>query len=143
MDSVGKRLRKARDEAGLTQDEVGNKLGVTRSVVARYESETNDPPTENIIKMAEMYGVSADWLFCLTDDPRPVEKIIETYRRIEDALTDDPNAEELLSFCKELKKREDLFLLFKQVRPLSDDSIQRVIRVIKAIEDEEAKEFGD
>lgn len=143
MDSVGNRLRKARNRVGLTQDEVAKKLGVTRSVIARYESGTNDPPTENIIKMAEMYGVSADWLLCLTNDPRPVEEITETHRRIEEALSDDPNAEELLAFWKELKEREDLFLLFKQVRPLSDDSIRRVIRVIKAIEDEEAKEFGD
>lgn len=143
MDSVGNRLRKARNRVGLTQDEVANKLGVTRSVIARYESGTNDPPTENIIKMAEMYGVSADWLLCLTNDPRPVEEITETHRRIEEALSDDPNAEELLSFWRELKEREDLFLLFKQVRPLSNDSIRRVIRVIKAIEDEEAKEFGE
>jgi transcriptional regulator with XRE-family HTH domain len=143
MDSVGNRLRKARNRVGLTQDEVANKLGVTRSVIARYESGTNDPPTENIIKMAEMYGVSADWLLCLTNDPRPVAEITETHRRIEEALFDDPNAEELLSFWRELKEREDLFLLFKQVRPLSDDSIRRVIRVIKAIEDEEAKEFGE
>lgn len=42
-----------------------------------------------------------------------------------------------------MKEGENLFLLFKQVRPLSDDSIRRVIRVIKAIEDEEAREFGD
>jgi transcriptional regulator with XRE-family HTH domain len=75
MSSIGNRLRKARDRAGLTQDDVAHKLGVTRSVIARYESETNDPPTENIIKMAEMYGISADWLFCLTDDPRPVDEI--------------------------------------------------------------------
>ena len=58
-------------------------------------------------------------------------------------MTGDPDANDLLDFWKELKEREDLFLLFKQVRPLSDDSIRRVIRVIKAIEDEEAREFGD
>ena len=76
MDSIGDRLRKGRNRTGLTQDEVASKLGVTRSVIARYESETNDPPTENIVKMAEMYGVSADWLFCLTDDPRPIKEPI-------------------------------------------------------------------
>ncbi|MGI6078802.1 MAG: helix-turn-helix domain-containing protein [Fastidiosipilaceae bacterium] len=75
MSSIGSRLRKARDKAGLKQNEVAKELDVTRSVIARYESETNDPPTENVIKMAEMYGVSADYLLCLTDDPRPVDDI--------------------------------------------------------------------
>ena len=62
MDSIGNRLRKARKRAGLTQEEVAKELDVTRSVIARYESELNDPPTENIVKLAEMYGVSADYL---------------------------------------------------------------------------------
>jgi transcriptional regulator with XRE-family HTH domain len=75
MDSIGNRLRKARKRAGLTQEEVAKELDVTRSVIARYESELNDPPTENIVKLAEMYGVSADYLLCLTDDPRPIDDI--------------------------------------------------------------------
>lgn len=56
--------------------------------------------------------------------------------RIKQATQDD---EELLEFWQELSKREDLKLLFKQVRPLDSDSIRRIIRVIKAIEDEEQR----
>ncbi len=86
MDSIGNRLRKARKRAGLTQEEVAKELDVTRSVIARYESELNDPPTENIVKLAEMYGVSADYLLCLTDDPRPVDDI----KRVKEPDLDAP-----------------------------------------------------
>jgi len=58
------------------------------------------------------------------------------HQRIVEAIQDD---KELLEFWEELSKREDLKLLFKQVRPLDSDSIRRIIRVIKAIEDEEQR----
>lgn len=40
----------------------------------------------------------------------------------------------------ELTKREDLQLLFKQVKPLSKDSIKQIIKYIKIVEDEKAQE---
>lgn len=71
MDTIGKRLREARLKKGITQAEVAKRLGVTRSVIARYEKEINDPPSENISRLAEILGVSADWLLGRTDDPSP------------------------------------------------------------------------
>lgn len=62
MSSVGERLRKARIKKGLKQAEVAKRLGVTRSVISRYELGINDPPSENIIKLAEIYGVSPNYL---------------------------------------------------------------------------------
>jgi transcriptional regulator with XRE-family HTH domain len=108
-----------------------------------YEIGEREPDFDTVTRLATFLNTSVDYLLGRTDDPRPVEEITDAHQRIEEALADDPEAEELLAFWKELKEREDLFLLFKQVRPLSDDSIRRVIRVIKAIEDEEAKEFGE
>ena len=62
MSSLGNRLRQARLGKNLTQDDAAKKIGVTRSIIARYESSTNDPSSENIKKLAELYEVSADWL---------------------------------------------------------------------------------
>lgn len=75
MSLIGERLREARVKRGLTQAEVAERLGVTRSVIARYESGINDPPSENISKMAEILGVSADYLLGRTHDPRPISSI--------------------------------------------------------------------
>lgn len=141
---LGDRLRGAREAKGWSQVYVAKLIGITSQALSNYERGERDPDTPLLNRLADLYDVSTDYLLCRTDDPRPLKNIQdETHQRIKDALADDPEAEELLGFWKELKEREDLFLLFKQVRPLSDDSIRRVIRVIKAIEDEEAKEFGD
>lgn len=45
-----------------------------------------------------------------------------------------------MEFWEETKGRENVQLLFKQIRDLSDKDINQVIRIIKAIEDEEDKE---
>lgn len=67
MSSIGERLRKARIKKELTQAEVARRLGVTRSVITRYESGINDPPTENLIKLAEIYKVSPNYFFGLSE----------------------------------------------------------------------------
>lgn len=74
MNTLGDRLREARSYKNLTQDEVASRIGVTRSVIARYESNTNDPPSENLRKLAEIYEVSTDWLLGRTNvmDPSSV-----------------------------------------------------------------------
>lgn len=69
MNLFGKRLREVRNLRGLKQVELAKKLGVTRSVISRYELGINDPPSENISKLAEILGVSSDYLLGRTDDP--------------------------------------------------------------------------
>lgn len=118
MDSIGNRLRKARKRAGLTQEEVAKELDVTRSVIARYESELNDPPTENIVKLAEMYGVSADYLLCLTDDPRPVDDI----KRVKEPDLDAPLQEQNLADA--LCKISELIWEFN----LDDETIKTLVK---------------
>ncbi|MGB9661248.1 MAG: helix-turn-helix domain-containing protein [Moorellaceae bacterium] len=132
------RLRKLREQAGLTQEELAKLLGVERSTISRYESGNRDPSSEMLDRLAKFFNVSVDYLLGRTDDPRTIEQINEeAQKKIEEALEGD---EELLSFWQELRQREDLQLLFKQVKPLSPVSIRKIIRVIKAIEDEEAME---
>jgi transcriptional regulator with XRE-family HTH domain len=141
--TLGDKIIRLRQDKDITQKELAKLLHIDQSMISYYEKNKKRPSYEVLAKIADIFDVSVDYLLGRTDDPRPVEEITDAHQRIEEALADDPEAEELLAFWKELKEREDLFLLFKQVRPLSDDSIRRVIRVIKAIEDEEAKEFGD
>ncbi|MDI3311603.1 MAG: XRE family transcriptional regulator, partial [Thermoanaerobacterium sp.] len=74
--------------------------------------------------------VTLDWLMGNTDIRNPADEIT-------DAVSDDP---ELAEFWNELKEREDLKLLFKQTKKLSPKAIRQVMRIIKAIEDEESGE---
>jgi len=72
--TIGARLREARNNKGMTQQKVADILGVTRSVISKYESEINDPSTDNVRVMAEAYGVSPNFIYGKDEaehDPKP------------------------------------------------------------------------
>jgi len=112
----------------MTQQELADKIGVSRGTIGMYEIGKRDPDTETLIKIANVFNVTTDQLLGRTDTPSPVDKIT-------DSVSDDP---ELAKFWDELKEREDLQLLFKQTREMSPEDVKKIIRIIKAIEDEEA-----
>ncbi|MEW8957827.1 MAG: helix-turn-helix transcriptional regulator [Moorella sp. (in: firmicutes)] len=125
------RLKKLREDKGLSQREIARLLGFAPSTIAMYETNKRTPDPETLQKLADFFGVSVDYLLGRTDDPHPPEQ------KIAAAISDD---QELLDFWKELQKRNDLQILFKQVKTLSPATIKRIIRYIKMVEDEEAQE---
>ena len=60
--NFGKRLATLRKAAGLTQQQLGDQIGVSRRVIAYYEGETNYPPAHLILPLAEALKVSTDEL---------------------------------------------------------------------------------
>lgn len=59
MNNIGENIRRAREKAGLTQDELAQKLGYkTRSSIAKIESGTNDIPRSKIVSIANALGIS-------------------------------------------------------------------------------------
>lgn len=57
------KLKEARKKAGLTQQEVADKLNTSQSNITKYETGALEPNIETIKKLAEIYKVSTDWLF--------------------------------------------------------------------------------
>lgn len=52
---LGRRLRSAREAAGLTQDHVANQLGISRGAVAQFEGGIKAPNSLHLVRIAEMY----------------------------------------------------------------------------------------
>lgn len=59
---IGKRLRLIRDKKGITQAELGEKLGIQFQHVSKYERGATVPTWENLIKLMEIYDVNINWL---------------------------------------------------------------------------------
>lgn len=57
-----KKLKELRTQAGLTQQQLGAQIGVTKSVVSYYELQERVPSPEVLIKLAAVFHVSADYL---------------------------------------------------------------------------------
>lgn len=56
------KLRELRKENKKTQEEMAKELNTTQQTYARYELGTSEPTIETLIKLADYYGVSIDYL---------------------------------------------------------------------------------
>ncbi len=68
---IGLRLKKLREEKGLTQQEAGNLLGFSRATLANWEIERTEPDIKALEKLSKFYNVSTDWLIMGNEMPIP------------------------------------------------------------------------
>lgn len=64
MDTIfGARIRMLRIEKNMTQAQLGNRLGVSKSMISAYESDMRKPSPDVLAQMGLLFGVSMDFLF--------------------------------------------------------------------------------
>ncbi len=69
------RLEECRRAKGFTQKYVASAIGIKPPQISKWESGTTRPSRKNYIKLANLYGVSVDYLLGLTDDPQGVQEV--------------------------------------------------------------------
>lgn len=77
--TTGEKIYELRKKARITQEDFADKLGVTHQAVSKWESNTAFPETDTIIKIAELFGVSCDYL--LKDGAAQHDNLIDNRRR--------------------------------------------------------------
>lgn len=64
-------IRNLREDADKTQQEIADFLGTSQTMYARYERGANEMPIHHLIKLAQYYNVSLDYLCGLSTVKRP------------------------------------------------------------------------
>ncbi|MBS4981137.1 MAG: helix-turn-helix transcriptional regulator [Lachnospiraceae bacterium] len=73
---IGKKLKKARMEAGLTQEKVAEEILVSRQTISNWENEKSYPDIMSVIRLSDLYQVSLDQL--LKGDEQMLEHLEES-----------------------------------------------------------------
>lgn len=60
--NFSEKLQKLRKERGWSQEELANKITVSRQAVSKWELGTAVPDTDNIVQLSELFGVTTDFL---------------------------------------------------------------------------------
>lgn len=66
-----RRLRELREDHDLTQAQVAERLGMKQPQYFRYEQGFRDLPTDILIRLADLYDTSTDYLLERTASPEP------------------------------------------------------------------------
>ena len=74
---LGNNLFNARKKSGLSQEEVAEKLGVTRQTVSKWETDETLPDIRQAKRMALLYNLSLDELISFDVDVKQIEEMIE------------------------------------------------------------------
>ncbi len=64
-----RRIRDLREDHDLTQRQLAAELGMTQPQYFRYEQGYRDLPTDILIRLADMYHTSTDYILGRTDNP--------------------------------------------------------------------------
>ncbi|MEY2239413.1 helix-turn-helix domain-containing protein [Bacillus altitudinis] len=112
----GKRITTLRKKAGLTQEELAKKLNVTRSALSQYELGTREPNYDLLLKIADFFEVTVDYLIGRSDNP--------DYKIIDDnKIESDP----------------DLQIAFHAASDFSEEARKQTIDFINYIREKEKK----
>lgn len=60
--TIGEKILNLRKARGWSQEELADRVGVTRQAVSRWESDSAKPDADRIIALCDLFGVSADYL---------------------------------------------------------------------------------
>lgn len=115
---IGDRIKQLRTDAKMTQPELAAKLEVTRSAVATYENNTRQPSFHILVRIAEIFHVSTDYLLLgsrddsldvsgLTIDQKAIlVNLIKNFKETnESMLFEKSKRKELAEKNRELEKR--------------------------------------
>lgn len=71
--TLGGKLKEARKQAGLSQEQLSEKLGVSRSAVAKWETDNGIPDVDNLKAISKLLNVSVDYLL---DNDEAIDELV-------------------------------------------------------------------
>lgn len=116
--TFSKRLEEEREERGWTKAYVAEKVGVNYSTYNNWEYSGREPKYEDLVKLAELFGVTTDYLLGKTDVKNTVKQ---------------PEIKAILNLSDEDILKQYQFLV--DDKPLSEVQMKRLIAFIRAERD--------
>jgi transcriptional regulator with XRE-family HTH domain len=116
--AIGERIRQLRQERRWTQAELGQKIGVHQKQVSSYERGVNVPSTEVLIKMAEVFDVTLDFL-AFEAQGQPAKLNIQDRELLRRFEAVDSLSEQEKTLAKEML---DLLILKQRYRQVTESS---------------------
>ncbi len=103
------RLREIREKADMNQFEVASAIGICRSTYANYESDRRQASHETLIKLAELFHVTVDYILC-RDEAQPTVRDDELRARAIERVQSlpDPALTRVLDFLEGLEAGREI-----------------------------------
>ena len=109
----GTRLKELRERKGQTQSQLAEVLDVSQQAVGKWELDKASPDDKTLIRIADYYGVTTDYLLGYDDAPH---------------YYTDPETAKL---AQELKDHPQFKVMFDSTKDMDPESVKKIIEFIK------------
>ncbi|TYP70273.1 helix-turn-helix domain-containing protein [Paenibacillus methanolicus] len=91
--NIGSRIAKLREDRGWTQEQTSASLGISRAALSHYEKNRREPDSETLLKFANLFHVSVDYLVGRTNSPQmtldePIKEFVDQLELSDEELLD-------------------------------------------------------
>jgi transcriptional regulator with XRE-family HTH domain len=141
---IGKRITALRTAKGLTQQAVATGISISRATYAHYEIDRREPDNKTLIKIANFFDVSTDYLLGVTDLPKPyvLDKNSALYKLALEAVTkqgftpadiqeENPAIAEFMQEHKIIKAKAKMDIVEKS--GLSLETLEKLVALVQQI----------
>lgn len=108
---VGDRIKRLREAKGLEQSDLADMLGYkSQSTISKWESGTNLPTGKNMIKLAQIFGVTSDYILDgeePTENPIDLKDVLNRTVAFDGHALDDNDAELIKSLLENMVKNKE------------------------------------
>ena len=109
--TMGQRIAEERKKLGLSQEGLGEKMGVSRQAISKWEADGAVPEIDKLITLSKLFGVSVGWLLGVEELPeqqrgefsegqlKMVEEIVRRYQPEQSAESRKMTKFRLVAIC--------------------------------------------
>lgn len=129
MSKLAINIKFFREQKNLTQKELANILGVSRSVVAKWENETVLPDLEALISLSQLFQVSLDHLVGLPHSRSKDDMLLEMSRIYKTNDGDNPKYFEVIDYLYKNSRLEEYLLKLTELPQKDRKIIEKLLYV--------------
>ena len=127
MEQLANNIRHFRKYYKWTQDELAEKLSVSRSVITKWETNIEIPDAVALGKLSDVFDIPSDYLIGSKSFQKHLLKDVTTYYQIDSEEIDEPFME-LVEFILTNPELKENVSLLRQLPVKKQHSLQRVFR---------------
>lgn len=118
MNKFKERFKKERKNKEITQKELADIFNADKSTISKYENGHNKPDLNLLIKYADFFGISTDYLLGRTNAKNASSRLVME--------------KEVAAILEEMIEDSQIIRLLKEIRHLSETDIEKILKIVKA-----------